>query len=57
MKEPDEKKKKKKKKIKYVSSDSDTDEEDVEKYEELLARRFHGGKCNFKGKFDDMRME
>ena len=45
------KKKKKKIKIKYASSDSNTDEEDVEQLEELLARRFHGGKGKFKGKF------
>ena len=48
LKEPNEKKKKKK--IKYVSSDTDTDEDDVEKLEELLARRFHRGKRKFKGK-------
>ena len=39
-----------KKKKKYLSSDSDTNEEDVEQIEALLARRFHKGKGNFKGK-------
>ena len=45
LKEPD--KKKKKEKTKYVSSDSDIDEKDVEKLEELLARRFYRGKGKF----------
>ena len=42
--------KKKKGKVKYVSSDSNIDEEDIEKLEALLARRFHRGKGKFKGK-------
>ena len=33
-----------------MSSDNDIDEEDVEKIEALLARRFHRGKGKFKGK-------
>ena len=33
-----------------MSSDSDTEEEDVEQLEALLARRFHGGKKEFKVK-------
>ena len=48
LKEPDEKKKNKK--IKYVSSDSDKNEENVDKLEALLARRFHRGKGKFQGK-------
>ena len=43
-------KKKKKSKIKYASNDNNTDEEDIEQLEALLARRFHRGKGNFKGK-------
>ena len=33
-----------------MSGDSDTDEEDVEKMEALVARRFHRSKGKFKGK-------
>ena len=36
---------------KYVSSDNNTDEDDVDQLEAILARRFHRGKGNFKGKF------
>lgn len=46
----------KNKKVKYVSSESDIDEEDVEKLEALLARRFHRGKGKFKGKLITMRL-
>ena len=33
-----------------MSSDSDTNEEDVDQLQEMLARRFHRVKGNFKGK-------
>ena len=36
--------------MKYASSDSNTNEEDIEKLEVLLARKFHRGKGKFKGK-------
>ena len=42
--------KKKNGKGKHVSSDSNTDEDDVDQLEALLARRFHRGKGEFRGK-------
>ena len=50
LQDTEEVKSKNNRKGKHVSSDNNIDEEDVEKLEALLARRFHRGKGKFKGK-------